>query len=82
MAVREEDYLSVWEEYYDEKGRLMRTLLFSEIKQFGHLAVPSVLEVTPATKEGHKTIIRYKHLEFDIPVDDEIFSMRNLRSPK
>ncbi len=32
------------------------------------------------TKEGHKTIIRYLKLEFDLKVDKDIFSLRNLRA--
>jgi len=82
MAVRESALLPVWEKYYDEKDRLMRTMEFSEIKQFGSRTLPSVMTVNPANKEGHRTVVRYVEAEFDTDVDADMFSLRNLRSPK
>ena len=81
MAVRESDLLPVWERYYDEKGRVMRIMRFSDIRQFGTRKLPSTMELIPANKEGHRTFVRYRNAEFDIPLDDNTFSLRNLRSP-
>jgi outer membrane lipoprotein-sorting protein len=80
IAVRKDDYLPVWEKYYDEKGELMRLLNFSDIKRFGDRQLPSVMEMVPQNKKGHKTIIRYIKADFDSKVDKNIFSLRNLRS--
>lgn len=82
MAVRENDLLPVWERYYDEKDRLMRTMVFSDIRQFGTRTLPSTMEVVPANKEGHRTTVRYDQCEFDAPLEDDIFTLRNLRSPR
>jgi len=80
LAVREADYIPVWEKYYDEKGRLMRTLLFSDVRQFGKRTLPATMEMIPENKEGHKTVVRYTNATFDEGVDDDIFSLRYLRS--
>jgi outer membrane lipoprotein-sorting protein len=80
-AIRAADYLPVWEKNYDEKGRLMRTIVFSDIRSYGSRVLPSTMEVIPENKEGHKTIVRYDHAEFDIPIESGVFSLRNLRSP-
>jgi outer membrane lipoprotein-sorting protein len=82
MAVRESDVLPVWERYYDEKGRLMRTMTFSDIKRFGSRTLPSTMEVVPANKEGHRTTVRYEKCEFNVALEDDIFTLRNLRSPR
>jgi outer membrane lipoprotein-sorting protein len=82
LALRESDYLPVREQYFDEKGRLMRTMRFSEVRQFGERTLPSVMELVPANKEGNRTIVRYEEAEFDIAVDDDTFTLRNLRSPR
>lgn len=82
LAVRESDFLPVWEAYYDEKDRLMRTMKFSDIRQFGKRTVPSTMEIIPANKEGHRTTARYDEAEFDVPLEDDIFTLRYLRSPK
>jgi outer membrane lipoprotein-sorting protein len=80
IAVTEDGYIPVWEKYYDEEGKLMRLLNYSDVRKFGDRTIPATLEMIPVTKENHKTIIRYKALEFDINPDEEIFSLRNLRS--
>ena len=82
MAVRESDLLPVWQKYYDEKGRLMRVMRFSDVREYGSRTLPSTMEVIPANKDGNRTVVRYVIAEFDIPIDDETFSLRNLRSPK
>jgi hypothetical protein len=38
------------------------------------------MEMIPQNEEGHKTIIRYLEAEFDIPLEEDIFTLRNLRS--
>ena len=80
VAVREADYLPVWQKYYDEKGRVARLLNFSEIKDMDGRVLPTVMEMTPQTKTGHKTTIKYLGLEFDRDLGDELFSLRHLRS--
>jgi outer membrane lipoprotein-sorting protein len=78
-AVRKSDYIPVWEKFFDEKGKLMRVMNFKEIKEFGKREIPSVMEMIPQNKEGHKTVIRYIEAEFDTGIDDDIFTLRNLR---
>jgi hypothetical protein len=79
-AVRRQDYLAVWEKYYDEKGGLIRVLNFTDIKQFNGRTIPTVMEMLPQKDPGHKTLIRYKNIQFDIPLDKDIFTLRNLHS--
>jgi outer membrane lipoprotein-sorting protein len=79
-AVRENDYIPLWAKYYDEKGKLMREVEYKDIKTFGKRTIPAVMELVPSHKEGNKTIVRYLEAQFDVGVDKEIFSLRNLRS--
>lgn len=81
VALRREDYLPVWQEHFDERGRMMRRLSFSVIRTLGGRTLPTVLEMVPAGKQGYKTVIRYRKFEFDRDVRDETFSIRHLRSP-
>ena len=80
ITVREEDYIPVREEYYDEQGELMRVLKFRDIRQLGEREIPTEMVMIPKTKEDHKTIIRYLDAEFNIEIEKKIFSLRNLRS--
>jgi outer membrane lipoprotein-sorting protein len=82
IAAREKDYIPVWQKYYDEKGKLMRIQTFSDVREFDGRLVPATMEMVPQHKEGHKTTIHYKVLKFDIPLEDDVFTLRNLRSPE
>jgi outer membrane lipoprotein-sorting protein len=80
IAVRKSDWMPAWEKYYDEKGRLLRTLSFREIKRFGDREIPAVMELVPAVKEGHRTVLEYLSVSFDVDLGTDVFSLRNLRS--
>ncbi len=80
ITVREQDYLPVRLDYYDEKERLMRTLTYSDVAVLGGRTLPTLLEMTPRNKTGQATRIRYKKVEFDAAVDEQTFSLRHLRS--
>jgi len=80
VAAREDDYIPVWQKYYDEEGKLMRLLNYSDVKTFDGRTLPATMEMIPTTKEGHKTIIRYLEVEFDRDIDENIFSLRHLRA--
>lgn len=79
IAVREEDTMPLWQKYFDEKGKLMREMSFREVKLFGNRRIPSILELIPTTKAGHKTVLRYIEAKFDLAIDEDIFTLRNLR---
>ncbi len=79
LAVDKETYIPVWEKYYDEKNKLMRMLKFRKVKDFGKKTIPSVMELIPQNKKGHKTVIKYLEADFNIPIDNSIFTLRNLR---
>ncbi len=78
-AVRADDLIPVWQHFYDEKGNLMRVLNFKEIVSFGGKTIPSVMEMVPQNKDRHKTVMRYLKAEFDVQIDDDVFTRRNLQ---
>jgi outer membrane lipoprotein-sorting protein len=78
-AVREKDYLPVWQKFYDEKGQLMREMLFKDIRVFGKRSIPAVMELIPVNKPGQKTTVRYIDVKFDVNLDKDIFSLRHLQ---
>lgn len=82
MALRRADYIPLWETYYDEKDRPMRRMEFSDVRLYGERLLPGTMAVIPQNKEGHKTVVRYLTAEFDVELEGDVFSLRNLRSPK
>ena len=79
VAMRVSDRTPVWQHFYDETGRLTRVMNFKEIKSFDGKTIPSVMEMIPQNKEGHKTVVRFVDAEFDKGIDQKVFTRRNLQ---
>lgn len=67
------------EEDYSERGELIRTIVLSDIQKMGGRLVPTRMECRPAKKPGQKTVVQYKSLEFDIPLEDGFFGLSRLQ---
>ncbi len=80
ITVREEDYIPVRQEYYDESGNLMRVLIYQNIAEFDARKIPAEMIMIPKTREGNRTIIRYLEADFNIDIGGDVFSLRNLRA--
>ncbi len=80
LEVRQLDLMPTWQRYYDEHGNLVRTLTFGEYRQMGGRLIPARMEMRPADKPNEYTVITYRDLTFDVPFDDEFFSLRSLRT--
>ena len=77
--VREKDYVPLRQEYFSESGELVRYLNFSDIKRMGGRLLPTVWEMVPLNKKGKKTIVNLIQIQFDLPLKDELFTLRNLK---
>ena len=76
--IRTKDYLPAQTEYYDEKGGLVRTMKYSDIKKFGSRTIPSKWVLINDTKQGHRTEFDYLDVQFDVRIPDRIFSFQEL----
>lgn len=65
--------------YYDEEGALIRTLVFDQWQQRDDRTVPMRLSLKPEDKPGESTVIVYHDIEFDVPLDDDFFSLKTLK---
>jgi outer membrane lipoprotein-sorting protein len=79
VAATKDEYIPVWEKYYDEDGNLARTLYFSDVTTFDRRRIPAVMEMVPEDEES-RTILRYIELDFGVDLEEGIFTLRNLRS--
>ena len=67
--------------FFDDDGEKIRVMSFSEPKEIGGRLMPSVLEIRPLNKEGHRTRVIYDEIIFDPPsISEQTFSMRNLKA--
>ncbi len=80
--IDKETLLPMAETFYDEKNKKIRELYFKDVKTFGNKTIPAVMELIPNTKKDHKTIVRYTSAVFDVPLDKETFTLRNLQKKR
>lgn len=80
--ITKDHYNFVRFEYYDEDGMLENTRAGKDIKDMDGKVIPTVLEMVPEDEEGHKTIIRYDDLKFNISIQKSFFSKQNMKNIK
>jgi len=72
------DFVPLKQEFFDEHGRLMRTLSYSDVRRHDGHDLPTHWEMKPADKPGKYTTILIKTAQYDRSMDGGLFSLRNL----
>ena len=78
LRVRKADFLPAREEFYDERGILVRVMTLSDVRLLGGRTIPTKWELRSLTKPGNVTTMVMKSALYDATIPDEIFSQRNL----
>lgn len=76
--VRKDDFIPVQEEYYNERGKLVKILEFSDIKKVSDRVIPTTWKMTSQIKENQSTTIRIIDVQYNLPIDPAVFSLTNL----
>ena len=79
--VRSRDLVPLKQEFYSERGELVRVLSFSDVRSVGGRTLPTRWEMRPTAKPGNRTVIVLKDAVYDRPLDGEVFTQRNLQKP-
>lgn len=77
--ISREEFLQLRIEFYDEQNELVNTMIASEITEFDGRVLPSKLEMIPADKEGHKTVMEYESMNFNEDISESFFTVQNMR---
>ncbi len=77
--ISKKEFWQLKTEYFDEDNELMRTELASDVKQYSDRKLPSKLEIIPADKPGHSTVVTVRSAKFNIKLDDRFFSQQNMK---
>ena len=82
MWISKKDKLWLKAEYYDEDGFLVNYETLSDIKKMDDRIIPCRMEMIPAEKEGHKTILVFDEIDFEVPLKENFFSIQNMKRVK
>jgi len=73
------DLVPVAVQYFDEKGALVRTMSFGDVREIGGRLMPGTMTLTPEDKPGEMTRITYEELDFETEVPESTFSLQSLK---
>jgi outer membrane lipoprotein-sorting protein len=79
--VRKRDFMPLKQEFFDERGELVRVMSYSDVRSVGGRTMPTRWEMRPVAKPGNATAVLLKDAVFDRPVDEAVFTQRNLQKP-
>lgn len=80
MWIDKANRLPLKEEYYDSRGELVKTFIADEIKDIK--GFPTVTKRTMANHQsGHRTEVTYIKADYDIGIEDNLFTERFLKQP-
>jgi hypothetical protein len=79
LDVRKRDRMPLRARYFDDRGRLARTMVFSDFRTMGGRLVPTEMAMHPEDRPGERTTLRYSRLEFDVGLQPGFFSLQRLR---
>jgi outer membrane lipoprotein-sorting protein len=79
LWIGQEHYLQLHAEYYDEDSDLVNVMEMSQIQEMGGRLMPTKMVMRPVDKEGHRTIMQYEEIEFNIDIDESFFSQQNMK---
>jgi outer membrane lipoprotein-sorting protein len=82
LFIDKTDFIELKAEYYDEDEELVNVMLGSNIKLLGGKLLASKMEMIPVAKPGNKTVFIYTNLKFDIPLEDNFFTVQNMKTVK
>jgi len=72
------DGIPVTQQFFDEDDVLIRSLVFSDLKDMGGRLAPAKMEMIPETEPGHSTVMFIDAMTFDEPISEDIFTRANL----
>lgn len=75
--VRQDCLLVVKSEYYDKLGKLHRRYEASDVKQVDGFWTQGLMEMSNV-QTNHKTVIQFKNMQFNIPVDENLLTVSKL----
>ncbi|WP_340114014.1 outer membrane lipoprotein-sorting protein [Maribellus mangrovi] len=79
MWISKEELHWLKAEFYDEDEYLVNTEILSDIKKMDDRVMPTRLEMIPSDEEGHKTILIFDKIDFNVDIKQSFFSQQNMK---
>lgn len=74
------DFLELYTRFYDEEGRLVNIMNAGDIRIMDGRLIPTRFEMIPADKKNQKTIMTYKSIQYNKPIEDAMFATERMKT--
>jgi outer membrane lipoprotein-sorting protein len=81
LTIRD-DWVLMEEQFWDQDGALVKVLETLEVAQMGGRPVARVMRMGKVDTPDEWTRITAEHIEFDLDLPDQLFTLSNLRNPR
>mgnify|MGYP001180403622 CR=1 FL=1 len=76
------DFIPLQQTFFDDSGKVVKVMKYSDIREIGGRTIPVRWRMLPADKPDQFTEIVVNDIDFDKPLNEELFSLRTLRNPQ
>ena len=80
--IRISDRIPLRQEYYDERGELIKVMSFLDVRELGGRTIPTRWQVQPVQKPQNRTVFVLKQMQFDTPLPADVFTLKNLQQTR
>lgn len=77
--IDKKDYVQMRAEFFDEDNLLVNSMQSYDVQQLGGRLLPARVELVPAGRKNEKTVMIYKRISFDQPIDDSFFTVQQMK---
>jgi len=80
ICIDKKDFLELNTLFYDEEGELINIMNSYDIKLMDNRLIPTRFEMIPMDKKNQKTVMIYKQIFYNRPIDNSFFSIEKMKN--
>ncbi|MBK9636806.1 MAG: outer membrane lipoprotein-sorting protein [Bacteroidetes bacterium] len=80
VYIDKKDLIELHTRFYNEEGELINIMNAYDVKMMDNRLIPTRLEMIPMDKINHKTVMIYRSIKYNRPIEDGFFSAEKMRT--
>lgn len=82
VLVIRDDFVLMEHQFWDQDDQLVKVMTTQQVKEMGGRSVAAQMRMGKVDKPGEWTELKTHHIEFDIELPGNVFTLSNLRNPR
>ena len=80
VCIDKKDFLELHTRFYDEEGKIINIMNAYDVKTMDGRLIPTRFEMIPADKKNQKTVMTYKAIKYNRPIEDAFFTSEKMKT--